>query len=188
MKFLDAFQDYDYEKLCEEFKDLLTKDDSSLEKISTKINHVLSKFRLDDLSFVLNIIYDACAPFIQQDSIANDDLDTYHKINLQDGFCLNEMNALENFEQIVWVEPIENNFTDKETSLSYKQLHIQSSTNVDIVEEDLIVNQGACLYSSNSFSNQLPNSITEGHIGDEYDLKCSNILIEPIRDIGIQFK
>ena len=56
------------------------------------------------------------------------------------------------------------------------------------MEEDLIVNQGACLYSSKSCSNQFPNSIIEGHIGDEYDLKCSDILIEPIRDIDLQFK
>jgi hypothetical protein len=56
------------------------------------------------------------------------------------------------------------------------------------MEEDLIVDQGACLSSSNSFSNQFPNSIIEGHIGDENDLKCSNILIEPIRDIDLQFK
>jgi hypothetical protein len=116
-EFLDAFEDYDYNKLCEEFKALLIKDDSSSENFSTKINHVLCKFHLDDSSFVLNLISDACAPFIQQDSIANDELDTDHIINLQDEFCLqNEMDPLENFEQTGGVEPIENNFIDKETS------------------------------------------------------------------------
>jgi hypothetical protein len=85
---------------------------------STKINHVLCKFHLDDLSFVLNLISDACAPFIQQDSIANDELDTDHNINLQDEFCLNEMDPLENFEQAEEVGSIENDFIDKETSLS----------------------------------------------------------------------
>jgi hypothetical protein len=43
------------------------------------------------------------------------------------------------------------------------------------VEEDLMLGQGECPYSSNSCSNQYLNSIIEEHLGDENDLKHSNI-------------
>jgi hypothetical protein len=56
------------------------------------------------------------------------------------------------------------------------------------VEEGLIVDQGVFLSSSNSYSNQFSNSITKEHINDENNLKCSNILIEHIRDIDPQLE
>jgi len=71
--FLDAFEIYDYNQLCEEFQTLLITGDSSSEGFSTRIYHILYKFNLDDMSFVLNILYDACVPFIQSYSITNDE-------------------------------------------------------------------------------------------------------------------
>ena len=62
--FLDAFEKYDYNKLCEEFQTLLINDNSSPEDFSTRIHHVLCKFNIDDMSFVLNLLCDSCIPFI----------------------------------------------------------------------------------------------------------------------------
>jgi hypothetical protein len=68
-EFLDAFEMYDYNQLCEEFQTLLINDNSSSEGFSTRIHHVLCKFNLNDMSFLLNLLYDACVPFIQSYSI-----------------------------------------------------------------------------------------------------------------------
>jgi hypothetical protein len=58
-EFLDAFEIYDYNQLCEEFQTLLINDDSYSKGFSTRIHHVLCKFNLDEMSFVLNLLYDA---------------------------------------------------------------------------------------------------------------------------------
>jgi hypothetical protein len=73
---LDAFEIYDYNQLCEEFNTFLINENSSPEGFSTRIHHVLCKFNLDDMSFILNLLYDACVPFIQSCSIMNDKLVT----------------------------------------------------------------------------------------------------------------
>jgi hypothetical protein len=68
---------------------------------------------------------------------------------------------------------------------SFENLHLQSST---IVEGDFIVGLGICPYFSNSFSNQYLDSIIEEHIGDENDLKHSNIPMKLIRDVDLQLE
>jgi hypothetical protein len=72
-KVLDAFENYDYNQLCEEFQTLLINENSSPGNFSTRIHHVLCKFNLDDMPFVLNLLYDACISFIQSHSIVNDE-------------------------------------------------------------------------------------------------------------------
>jgi hypothetical protein len=56
------------------------------------------------------------------------------------------------------------------------------------VEEYLMLGQGECPYSSNSFSNQYLNSVIEEHLGDENDIKHSNILMKLIRDVDPQLE
>jgi hypothetical protein len=48
-EFLDAFENYNYNQLCEEFQTLLINDNSSPEGFSTRIHHFLCKFNLDDM-------------------------------------------------------------------------------------------------------------------------------------------
>jgi hypothetical protein len=185
-EFLDAFEIYDYNRVCEEFQALLINDDSSPEGFSTRIHHVLCKFNLDDMSFVLNLLSDACAPFIQSYSIVNDESVTNPDTQLQDEFCLqDERNPSENIEQAREVESIENVLTDNQIVFSSEPLHLQSST---IVEGDFIVGLGICPYFSNSFSNQYLDSIIEEHLGDENDLKHSNIPMKQIRDVDLQLE
>jgi hypothetical protein len=185
-EFLDAFEIYDYNQLCEEFQTLLINGNSSSEGFSTRIHHVLCKFNLDDMSFVLNLLYDACIPFIQSYSIMNDEPVTNPITQLREEFCSqDEKNPSENFEQAKEVEPIEKVLTDNQTCFSSESLYTQSST---IVEEDLMLGQGECPYSSNSFSNQYLNSVIEEHLGEENNLKYSNIPKKLIRDVNLQLE
>jgi hypothetical protein len=84
-EFLDAFEIYDYNQLCEEFQTLLINGNSSSKGFSTRIHHVLCKFNLDDMSFVLNLLYDTC---IQSYLIANDEAVTNTITQLQEELCL----------------------------------------------------------------------------------------------------
>jgi hypothetical protein len=96
------------------------------------------------MSFVLNLLSDVCALFIQPFSIANDESVTNPITQLREEFCLqDERNPSENFEEAREVESIENVLTDNHTSFSSKALYIQSST---IVEEDLMLGQGGCYW------------------------------------------
>jgi hypothetical protein len=63
-EFLDAFEIYDFDRLCEEFHSSLINGDSSSEEFLTRVYHILCKFNLDDMSFALNLFYDACVPSI----------------------------------------------------------------------------------------------------------------------------
>jgi hypothetical protein len=56
------------------------------------------------------------------------------------------------------------------------------------VEEDLMLGQGECPYSSNSFSNQYLSSVIEEHLGDENYLKHFSIPMKLIRDVNLQFE
>jgi hypothetical protein len=56
------------------------------------------------------------------------------------------------------------------------------------VEEDLMLGQDECPYSSNPFSNQYLNLVIEEHLGDENDLKHSNIPMKLIRDVDLQLE
>jgi hypothetical protein len=138
------------------------------------------------MSFVLNLLSDVCTPFIQPYSIANDESITNPNTQLQDEFFLqDERNPSENIEQEREVESIENVLTNNQTIFSSEPLNLQSST---IVEGDFIMGIGICPCSSNSFSNQYLNSIIEENLGDENDLKCSNIPMKQIRDVDPQFE
>jgi hypothetical protein len=115
------------------------------------------------MSFLLNLLYYVCALFIQPFSIANNESVTNPITQLREKFLQDERNPSKNLEQASEVESIENVLIDNQTSFSSEALYIQSST---IVEEDLMLGQGECLYSSSSYSNQYLNSIIEEHIGD----------------------
>jgi hypothetical protein len=118
-KFLDDFEIYDYNELCEKFQALLINDNSSPEVFLTRIHHVLCKFNLDDMSFVLNLPCDACTPFIQSYSIVNDESVTNLITQLREEFCLqDERNPSKIFEQAREVESIEKVLTDNQTSFS----------------------------------------------------------------------
>jgi hypothetical protein len=56
------------------------------------------------------------------------------------------------------------------------------------MERDFIVGLGICPSFSNSFSNQYLDSIIEEHLGDENDLKNSNIPIKKIRYVDLQLE
>jgi hypothetical protein len=165
---------------------LLINGDSSLEDFLTRIHHVLCKFNLDDMSFVLNLLYDASIPFIQSYSIANDEPVTNPITQLREEFCSqDERNPSENFEQAREVESIDKVLTDNQTGFSSESLHFQSST---IVEEDSILGQGECPHSCNSCSNQYLNSVIEEYLGDENHLKHSNTPTKLIRDENMQLE
>jgi hypothetical protein len=103
------------------------------------------------MSFVLNLLYDACIPFIQSHSIMNDESVANPTTQLREEFCLeDERNPSENFEQAREVGSIKNVLTENQIGFSSESLYTQSST---IVEEDLMLGQDECPYSSNPFSN-----------------------------------
>jgi hypothetical protein len=56
------------------------------------------------------------------------------------------------------------------------------------MEEYLMLGQGKCPYFSNSISNQYLNSVIEENLGDENDLKHSNIPMKLIRDVDLQLE
>jgi hypothetical protein len=138
------------------------------------------------MSFVLNILYDACVPFIQSHSITNDESIANPITQSQEEFCLqDERNPSKNFEQAREVESIEKVLTDNQIGFCSESLYTQSST---LVEEYLMLGQEECPYSSNPCSNQYLNLVTEEHLGDGNDLKNSSIPIKLIRDVDLQLK
>jgi hypothetical protein len=165
---------------------LIINENSSPEGFSTRIHHVLYKFNLDDMPYVINLPYDACFPFNQSYSISNDELVTNPITQLGEEFCSqDERNPSENFEQAREVEPIEKVLTDNQIGFSYESLYTQPST---VMEKYLMLAHGECPYSSISLSNQYLNSVIEEHLGDENDLKYSNTLIKLIRDVDLQLE
>ena len=96
-----------------------------------------------------------------------------------------ERNSSENFEQAREVESIEKVLTDNQIGFSSESLYTQSST---IVEENLMLGQYECPYSSNPFSNQYLNLVIKEHLGDENDLKHSKITMKLIRDVDLQLE
>jgi hypothetical protein len=138
------------------------------------------------MSFVLNLLYDACVPFIQSYLVVNDELVTNPITQLREAFWLqDERNPSENFEQAREVEPIEKVLTDNQNGFSSESLYTQPST---VVEEYLMLGQGEFPYSSNSFSNQYLNSVIKEHLGNGNDLKHYNISMKYIRDIDLQLE
>jgi hypothetical protein len=56
------------------------------------------------------------------------------------------------------------------------------------VEEDSMLGQGECPRSHNSCSNRYLNLVIEEDLGDENDLKHSNIPMKLIRDVDLQLE
>jgi hypothetical protein len=105
---------------------------------------------------------------------------------LQEELCSQEeRDPSENVEQAREVKSIENVLTDNQIGFSSKSLYFQSST---IVEEDSMLGQGECPHSPKSCSNQYLNSVIEEGLGDENDLKHSNIPMKLIRDVDLQLE
>jgi hypothetical protein len=101
---------------------LLINDNSSPKGFSTRIHHVLCKFNLDDMSIVLNLLYDACIPFFQSYSIVNDELVT--STQLQEEFCSqDERNPSENSEEEREVESIEKVLVDNQIGFFSESLY-----------------------------------------------------------------
>ena len=73
-EFLNAFEIYDFDQLCEEFHTSLINDDPSSERFLTRVYHILCKFNLDDMPLALNLFYDASIPSIQSCSSTNKEL------------------------------------------------------------------------------------------------------------------
>jgi hypothetical protein len=116
----------------------------------------------------------------------NDELVTNPITQLQEEFCSwDERNPSGNIEQEREVESIENVLTDNQIVFSSEPLHLQSS---NIMEGDFTVGLGISPSFYNSCSNQYLDSIIEEHLGDENDLKCSNIPMKQIRDVDLQLE
>jgi hypothetical protein len=96
-----------------------------------------------------------------------------------------ERNPSKNFQQAREVESIKNVLTDNQIDFSSESLYTQSST---IMKEYLMLGQDECPYSSNPFSNQYLNLVIKEHLGDENDLKYSNIPMKLIRDVDLQLE
>jgi hypothetical protein len=76
------------------------------------------------MSFVLNLFYDACVPFIHSYSIVNDELVTNPITQLLEEFCSqDERNPSENFEQAREVEPIKKVLTNNQIGFSFESLY-----------------------------------------------------------------
>jgi hypothetical protein len=100
---------------------LLINGDSFSKGFLTIIHHVLCKFNLDDMLFVLNLLYDAC---IQSYSITNDEAVMNTTTQLQEEFCSqDERDPSENVEQAREVESIENVPTDNQIGFSSESLY-----------------------------------------------------------------
>jgi hypothetical protein len=138
------------------------------------------------MSFVLNLLYDACVPFILSHSTANDESVANPITQLQEELCSqDERNPSENVEQAREVESIENVLTDNQIGFSYESLYFHSLT---IVEEDSMLGQGEFPHSPNFCCNQYLNSVIKEDLGDENDLKHSNIPMKLIRDVDLQLE
>ena len=77
---------------------------------------------------------------------------------------------------------------DEQTNHSSEKSAFQSSSILDIGEEMLIVDQSIFVSSSNFSSNLFLNSTSEEHINIANDSRCSDFLIEKIRDANTQFE
>jgi hypothetical protein len=179
-EFLDAFEIYDFDQLCEEFHTSLINDNSSSEGFLTKFYHILCKFNLDDMSLALNLFYDASIPSIQSCSITNEEPIANPITQLQEqSSSQEEKNSSDNVEQAKKVESIDQALIDNQIGFSFESLYFQSKTSM---EDDLFLAQGEYPHSCNSCSNQHLKSVIEEHLSNENLLECSSIPIKLIRE------
>ena len=133
-KFLDDFEIYNFNKLCEKLEVPFTDKDLSLEQCSIKISHILCKFHLDDLPLVIDLIANACFPLDQHNLIADDNLETYQSINLHDDFCLQskvDASVIEISDCKISIKQVE-----EEGQFEYKSINIDDQTNPSSEQSD----------------------------------------------------
>jgi hypothetical protein len=179
-EFLDAFEIYDFDQLCEEFHTSLINDDPSSEDFLTRVYHILCKFNLDDMSLALNLFYDASIPSIQSCSITNEEPIANPITQLQEqSSSQEEENSSDNVEQAREVESIDQALIDNQIGFSFESLYFQSKTSM---EDDLFLAQGEYPHSCNSCSNQHLKSVIEEHLSNENLLECSSTPMKLIRE------
>jgi hypothetical protein len=122
--FLDAFEIYDFDQLCEDFHTSLINDDPSSEDFLTRVYHILCKFNLDDMSLALNLFYDASIPSIQSCSITNEEPIANPITQLQEqSSSQEEKNSFDNVEQAREVESIDQALIDNQIGFSFESLY-----------------------------------------------------------------
>jgi hypothetical protein len=185
-EFLDAFEIYDFDQLWEEFHTSLINGDSSSQDFLTRVYHILCKFNLDDMSFALNLFYDACIPSIQSYSSTNEEPIANPITQLQEQFSSQEeKNPSDNVEQAREVESIDQVLIDNQIGFSFESLYFQSTTSM---EEDSFLAQGEYPHPCNSCSNQHLKSVIEEHLSDENRLECSSTPMKLIREEDMQLE
>jgi hypothetical protein len=179
-EFLNAFEIYDFDQLCEEFHTSLINGNPSSEHFLTRVYHILCKFNLDDMSLALNLFYDASIPSIQSCSITNKELIANPITQLQEqSSSQEEENSSNNVEQAREVESIDHALIDNQIGFSFESLYFQSSNSM---EYDLFLDQGEYPHSCNSCSNQHLKSVIEEHLSNENLLECSSTPMNLIRE------
>jgi hypothetical protein len=179
-EFLDAFEIYDFDQLCEEFHTSLINDDSSSEGFLEKFYHILCKFNLDDMSLALNLFYDPSIPSIQSCSITNEEPIANPITQLQERFSLQEEeNSSDNVEQDMEVGSIDQALIDNQIGFSFESLYFQSKTSM---EDDLFLAQGEYPHSCNSCSNQHLKLVIEEHLSNGNLFECSSTPMKLIRE------
>jgi hypothetical protein len=178
--FLDAFEIYDFDQLCEEFHTSLINDDPSSEGFLTKVYHILCKFNLDDMSLALNLFHDASIPSIQSCSMTNEKPIANPITQLQEqSSSQEEKNSSDNVEQAREVESIDQALVDNQIGFSFESLYFQSKTSI---EEDSLSAQGEYPHSCNSCSNQHLKSVIKEHLSNKNLLECSSTPMKLIRE------
>jgi hypothetical protein len=179
-EFLNDFEIYDFDQLCEEFHTSLINDDPSSEGFLTRVYHILCKFNLDDMSLALNLFYDAYIPSIQSCSITNEEPIANPITQLREqSSSQEEENSSDNVEQAREVESIDQALIDNQIGFSFESLYLQAETNM---EDDSLLVQGEYPHSCNSCSNQHLKSVIEEHLSNENILECSNTPMNLIRE------
>jgi hypothetical protein len=179
-EFLDAFEIYDFDQLCEEFHTSLINDDSSSEDFLTTVYHILCKFNVDDISFALNLFYDASIPSIQSCSITNKEPIANPITQLQEqSSSQKEKKSSDNVEQAREVESIDRGLIENQIGFSFGSLYFQSKTSM---EDDSFLAQGEYPHYCNSCSNQDLKSVIKEHLSDENRLECSSTPMKLIRE------
>jgi hypothetical protein len=179
-EFLDDFEIYDFDQLCEEFHTSLINGDSFSKHFLTRVYHILCKFKLDEMSLALNLFYDASIPSIQSCSITNEE-PIANPITqlLEQSSSQEEKNSSDNVEQVREVESIDQALIDKQIGFSFESLYFQSKTSM---EDDFFLAQGEYPHSCNSCSNQHLKSVIEEHLSNENLLECSSTPMKLIRE------
>jgi hypothetical protein len=185
-EFLNAFEIYDFDQLCEEFHTSLINGDPSSEGFLTKVYHILCKFNLDDMSLALNLFYDAYLPSTQSCSITNEEPIANPITQLQEQSSSQEEEiSSDNVEQAREVGSIDHALIDNQTGFSFESSYFQSKTSM---EDDLLLAQSEYPHSCNYFSNQHLKSVLEEHLSNENLLECSSTPMKLIREGDTQLK